>query len=231
MKKTLIVVISLVWFLALHLTSFTVEVSQAQVTVTITPAQADVLVNLTQQFTATVSGTPDQSVTWSLVPGGNGTFGPGSIDATGLYTAGSDAPEPPFVTVKATSVADPSAAGTSQVIVRDLQNYTQSNANGDLHAYNGRNYIQFSWIDLPAGTTKIVLSRSPAEAGPWTVVLISEHALDVTSFGSIVHTDTDLVLLDAANDYFYKLEAFSATGLLLKSYAPVFIPKVVEPLY
>ena len=39
---------------------------------------------------------------------------------------------------------------------------------------------------------------------------------------------TTLMPLDTAHDYFYKLEAFSATGQLLKSWAPVFVPRFVQ---
>jgi len=223
------VVISLVWFLALHLTSFTVEVSLAQVSVTITPAQANVLVNLTQQFTATVSGTPDQSVTWSVL-GGGGRFSPGTIDTTGLYTAPSIAPPPPFATVRATSVADPSASGSASVIVRDIRDYTQANVDNDLIGINNGPYLQFTWSKLPAGTTQIVLSRSSDSSGPWTSVLISEDPSGQPPVASFVYTDHEPVPPDGANDYFYKMDAFSATGLLLKSYTPVFIPKVVVPL-
>ncbi|TAJ78429.1 hypothetical protein EPO44_20040 [bacterium] len=229
MRKTLIVAINLLWISTLHLTSLTVGVSQAQVTVTVSPAQADVLVNQTQQFTATVSGTTDQSVTWSLIPGGNRNFGPGFIDATGLYTAPPNAPEPPFVTIKATSVADPTAAGTASVIVRDIRNFTHPNADDDLDAINYRDSIALGWINLPTGTTKIVLSRATSRDGPWTQVLSDEFPNDLTPSGRIEYTDIAPIPVDIANDYFYKLEAFSAMGLLLKSYTPVFIPKFVGP--
>ncbi len=232
MRKTLIVAINLLWILTLHLTSITLGVSQAQVTVTVTPAQADVLVNQTQQFVATVSGIDDQQVSWRVIPQGNGTFGPGSIDATGLYTAPNNAPEPPFVTIEARSIAVPFAAvGTASVIVRDVADFTQANADNDLSGINNGLYLQFTWVDLPEGTTKIVFSRSPKGNGPWTEVLISENASNLTAEKTIVYTDHALVPPDSANDYFYKLEAFSATGQLLKSYAPLFIPKVVEPIY
>lgn len=225
MRKTSKITTSLLCVLALYLASITAEVSQAQVTVTVTPAQADVTVNQTQQFTATVSGTPDQRVNWSLIPGGNGTFGPGTIDATGLYTAPSNGPEPPFVTVKATSVADPTAAGTASVIVRELYDIGQGNAAGDLTAINRGDYLQIGWGGLPDGTVKIVLSRSPSSNGPWTEVLIDEHPEELTFSGTILYVEPELVPPDTANDYFYKLEAFSATFQLLKSYSPVFVPK------
>jgi hypothetical protein len=226
MRKTLIIASSLLGLLIADL-SFYLKLSDAQVTVTVTPAQADVTVNLTRQFTATVSGTTDQRVTWSLIPGGNGTFGPGTIDATGLYTAGSGAPEPPFVTVKATSVADPTAAGTASVIVRDLRDYRHRNTDDDLSVFNGGTYINVTWIDLPTGTTKIVLSRATSSNGPWTAVLIDAFPDDLTLSGSVEYTNIELIPPDTANDYFYKMDAFSATDLLLKSYAPVFVPKFV----
>jgi hypothetical protein len=224
MRKTLIVAISLLWLLIADL-SFYLKLSDAQVTVT--PAQADVTVNLTQQFTATVSGTTDQRVTWSVIPGGFGDFGPGTIDATGLYTAPSNADEPPFETIKATSVADPSAAGTAAVIVRGIRNYTQRNAADDLDASNGGTDISFGWTELPTGTTKIVLARATSSNGPWTAVLIDAFPNDLTPSGSVEYTNIELIPPDTANDYFYKMDAFSATDLLLKSYAPVFVPKFV----
>ncbi len=228
MRKVLIFVISLLWLLIADL-SFALKVSDAQVTVTVSPAKADVRVKLTRQFTATVSGTTDQRVRWSVIPGGFGDFGPGTIDATGLYTAPSNADEPPFETVKATSVAYPSAAGTASVIVRDVADFTQRNANNDLIGINNGPYLQFTWSSLPGGTTQIVLSRSSDSSGPWTVVLISDDPSGQPPVASFVYTDHALVPPDGANDYFYKIDAFSATGLLVKSYAPVFIPKVVVP--
>jgi len=222
------VAISLLGLLIADLT-FYLKLSDAQVSVTVTPAQADVLVNQTQQFTATVSGTTDQRVTWSVIPGGFGIFVPGTINATGLYTAPSNADQPPFETVKATSVADPLAAGTAAVIVRDIADFTHRNANNDLDGINNGDYLQFGWTKLPPGTTQIVFSRASSSNGPWTQVGTIEDLSGLPPERSFVYTDGWLVPPDGANDYFYKMDAFSATGVLLKSYAPVFIPKVVQP--
>lgn len=65
----------------------------------------------TQQFTATVSGSADTSVTWSVTPSGGAG---GTITQTGLYTA------PTLLgtyTVRATSNADPTKSGTAAVTV------------------------------------------------------------------------------------------------------------------
>lgn len=59
----------------------------ANVQVQITPVVAGVLVGQTQQFSATVTGTSNTAVKWSVngVAGGNGSLG--QISSTGLYTA------------------------------------------------------------------------------------------------------------------------------------------------
>ena len=56
------------------------------VTVTVTPATASLGAAQTQQFSATVTGSSDTSVTWSLSPNA------GAITAAGLYTAPASRP-------------------------------------------------------------------------------------------------------------------------------------------
>ena len=100
--------------------------------VTVTPSTVNTLYpNLAgaptqqQQFSAAVSNTTSQSVTWA-VTGGSAN---GTIDQTGLYTAPAALPSPASVTVSATSTAatspgtatvnlkTPTPAGTSSVTV------------------------------------------------------------------------------------------------------------------
>ena len=61
--------------------------------VTVTPATSSVRAGDTQQFTAKVSGTMDQTVVWSVngVVGGNATDG--KISTSGVYTAPAALPE------------------------------------------------------------------------------------------------------------------------------------------
>ena len=81
----------------------------APVAVTISPMSASVLSGTTQQFTATVTGTSNTSVTWSVVEAGGG-----AVDASGLYTAPST---PGTYHVKATSVADPTKSAQATATV------------------------------------------------------------------------------------------------------------------
>ncbi len=87
------------------------------VTVSISPTTALLAVTTTQQFTATVTGPSNTSVTWSVdgVAGGNNTVG--IITANGLYTAPATAGGH---TVTATSVADSMASANAAVTVISL---------------------------------------------------------------------------------------------------------------
>lgn len=87
------------------------------VQVSVSPSSAAVLAGATQQFTATVTGTGNSSLTWSVngLPGGNSTVG--TISASGLYTAAGSAPNPNLVFVAATPATNPSTAGTATVAV------------------------------------------------------------------------------------------------------------------
>ena len=83
-------------------------------TVIIAPTSATLGAHMTQQFTATVSGENNSSMTWSVdgVNGGNNNVG--TISSNGLYTAPSSAGSH---TVTATSVADPSQSASAAVSV------------------------------------------------------------------------------------------------------------------
>jgi hypothetical protein len=87
------------------------------IVITVSPGSAQVVTGKTQQFTATVDGTSDTSVTWKL--SGTGCSGAtcGAISASGLYTAPGAVPSPPQVTVTATSVADTTKSASATVTV------------------------------------------------------------------------------------------------------------------
>jgi len=105
---------------------------QATTTVTVTQApplqvkisQNDVCQNLNSvgaggqvQFTAAVTGAPNQGVTWGVnqVPGGNSTYG--TITSTGLYTAPSTIPSNPKITIDAVSQLDNKTTGTLPLVL------------------------------------------------------------------------------------------------------------------
>jgi hypothetical protein len=79
--------------------------------VTVTPGNVILTPSQTQLFTASVSGTSNQGVTWSLSPAA------GSISALGLYIAPQAAPSSATVTITATSVLDPTVSGSTKVTI------------------------------------------------------------------------------------------------------------------
>jgi hypothetical protein len=99
------------------------------VTVTISPTTASLQTGKTQQFTPTVTGTSNISVTWKVndVVGGNSTIG--TVNASGLYTAPSAAPSPNTVNVTATSAADTTKSATATVTVNAPISVSPTSAN------------------------------------------------------------------------------------------------------
>jgi hypothetical protein len=87
------------------------------ITINIDPASATVSTTLTKQFTATVSGTSNTAVNWSVngIVGGNQTFG--TMSATGLYTAPQVVPTPATFAIAATSQASASVSATATVMI------------------------------------------------------------------------------------------------------------------
>jgi uncharacterized protein (DUF1800 family) len=89
----------------------------APVTVAVTPSTATVAPSATQQFSASITGSANTGVTWSVngVTGGNATVG--TISTAGLYAAPAAAPNPASITIRATSAASPSSGATATVNV------------------------------------------------------------------------------------------------------------------
>src|ERR1700686_2719051 len=83
------------------------------ISVTVTASKSTVVVGQTVTFTAAVTGTSNTAVTWSVSGGASN----GTISSTGVYTAPATVPNPPKVTVMATSQADPTKSGSATVTV------------------------------------------------------------------------------------------------------------------
>ena len=87
------------------------------VSVTISPTTATVTASTSQQFVATVAGTANNSVTWSVSGSGCSGSACGVITSTGFYTAPATVPSPAQVTVKVTTVADSTKYATATVTI------------------------------------------------------------------------------------------------------------------
>jgi hypothetical protein len=107
------------------------------VTVTVLPSTVTLLPSSPpQQFTATVTGSGNTGVTWSLSPQ------VGSISAAGSYTAPSSVASQQTVTVTAKSNADPTKTGTAAITLLPLATQT-------LATFQLNELFSASWSDQP----------------------------------------------------------------------------------
>ncbi len=127
-----------------------------KINVAVTPNANPVTVGvgLTQQFTASVTGTSNQAVTWSLAGASCTGAACGSISSSGLYTAPPSVPVmPPTVTVTATSQADSKQFRNVNVRIVDiLVSVLPSSATVALN-----------------GTQQFVAQPNPSSPVTWTV--------------------------------------------------------------
>jgi hypothetical protein len=103
----------------------------SSITVSITPAATSLLLGKTQTFTATVTGSADTTVSWTVnaVAGGNPTIG--TITAAGAYTAPADLSITPTVQISATSNSDPTkTASATLTVISDVAIALTPNAIG-----------------------------------------------------------------------------------------------------
>lgn len=84
--------------------------SQQQVGIKVNPSAPSLSAGQTRQFTAPVTGSANQQVSWMIL-----SNGPGSISSSGLYTAPSSVSSQQTVTVQATSAADPTKTATAAI--------------------------------------------------------------------------------------------------------------------
>lgn len=86
------------------------SIQQQPVAVSIASAPANIGAGANWQYSATVSGSSNQTVTWTATAG--------TIDSTGLFIAPTTFPSSPTVTITATSAADSSATKSTTVTVQ-----------------------------------------------------------------------------------------------------------------
>ena len=169
-------------------------VSTASTAVAVNPSSASLIASQTQQFTATVTGNPNTSVTWSINPN------VGSISAAGLYTAPSSIASAQSVTVTATSAADNTKSasatvnlapvavtvgpGTSSLAASQTQQFTPT--------VTGTTNTSVTWTINPSNAGSISaagLYTAPASiASLQTVTVTATSAADNTKSGTATVT-------------------------------------------
>ena len=169
--------------------------SNPTVTVVVSPSSTNVRLIATQQFNASVSGTSNTSVNWSVngVAGGNSTIG--TITTGGMYQAPVTLPNPNTVTVEAISAADSGATSSSAVTLQNpvpvLSTVTPSSfATGTFSlTLTGSGFVngaQVSFGETPLSTafvssTQLTASGTASTAGPVAVAVTNPNPGSATS--------------------------------------------------
>lgn len=130
----------------------------ANVLVVIQPSSVKLFLGQTQQFQATVTGTSNTAVAWSVNGITGGSSATGTVSASGLYTAPGILPQPASVTVTATSEADQSATASATVTLQDDIVVSVSPPTASLQTTGGQVF-----------TASIAATGSPSTAVNWSV--------------------------------------------------------------
>jgi len=153
----------------------------------VTPNTANVRAGSSQQFAASVTGTTNTAVSWSVnnIAGGNSANG--TITASGNYTAPAVLPNPNTITIQATISADSSVSGSSDVTllnptpVLSAINPTSMNVGPISLSITGSNFLSGSQV-LLAGvplTTTYVSARQLTATG--TASAVGIYAISVSN--------------------------------------------------
>jgi hypothetical protein len=151
---------------------------QTQIQVSVSPNPANVRAGSSQPFTATVTGTTNTSVTWSVNNVASGNSSTGTINSTGNYTAPTTPPNPNTVTIQATSSADSTATASATVTLLNPTpilaaiNPTSVNTGALSLTITGSNFLSTSQVLLagvPLTTTYVSATHLTATGTANTV--------------------------------------------------------------
>ena len=155
--------------------------------VTISPTTANIRAANSLQFTATVTGSSNTAVTWSVngTAGGSATLG--TISSSGNYTAPAALPTPNALTITATSSASTSASASSAVTILNPTptlvgtNPASAGTGSFSITLTGTNFISGAQVMLgntPLATTfvsatQLTASGSESTAGVYSITVVN----------------------------------------------------------
>ena len=165
------------------------------ISVAVTPPAATLGVGQTAQFSATVTGSSNQQVTWSITPAGVG-----SVSSSGLYTAPASIASVQTITVQATTNATPTVAGAATVTLTPVtvsMNPTSASLDAGQSVQLAATVVgtsnqQVTWSLSPAGIGAVSTSGlyvAPASvSAQQTVTATATSAADATKSAAAVIT-------------------------------------------
>ncbi|HWG38543.1 MAG TPA: hypothetical protein VN690_12575 [Terriglobales bacterium] len=177
--------------------------------VNIDPTSATINLGTSQLFKATVTGTSNTAVAWTVngVAGGNPTLG--TINSSGLFSAPSTLPSPATETITATSAADANVSASAQITLQvPPADFTLSPASSTMSlgkAQSGQiafqvsvtagftHSIAFSVTGQPINVTATVNPATVTASGPVNLTLATD-SISLAASGvpiTITATSTD----------------------------------------
>jgi hypothetical protein len=168
----------------------TMPVATPNVVVSVTPTSATVQTGSTQQFSASVTGTSNTTVTWSVNGAVGGSDSVGIISTAGLYTAPATVPAPSGVRVSAMSAADTTKSASASLTVKG----TIETATQTVTAANG------GTIMLPSGSSVSIPAGAFASDETVTASLLT-NSLAQPPNSAIVSVGPALVLSTTASPF------------------------------
>jgi hypothetical protein len=181
-------------------------IAAVAVLLSISPTSASVPTSGTQLFTASVTGTSNTAVTWTVSGAGCSGSSCGAIStsaSSAVYLAPTVAPSPATVNVTATSVADPSKSASASVTIVPVVAVTVSPTNasvptGATQQFNasvtGTSNTAVAWNVAGAGCSDVAcgtinsngLYTAPATVpSPATVNVTATSVADPTKSGAV----------------------------------------------
>jgi hypothetical protein len=168
-----------------------------QLSVSISPTSVSLAASQTRQFTASVSGTTNTAVTWSLNPTA------GTVSASGLYTAPVTISTLQSVTLTATSVADPTKKSSATITLNPPAAPVSVSLSPTSVTLNPAQTRQFTATVANSSNTSVTWSLSSAVgsisnaglytapasvATPQTVTVKATSVADTSKFASALVT-------------------------------------------
>jgi len=171
---------------------------KTSVSISVTPVTSALIAGQTEQFTATVTGTTNQAVNWTVSPAGVGT-----ISATGLYMAPAAIAAQQTVTVGATSVADPTKSAAAAIALNPVVGIFVTPATGALNAgqtlrltatVSGTTNQGVNWTVSPAGMGSV--SPAGLYTAPAAVATQQPVSIQATSMADLTKSAAAVVTLN-----------------------------------
>ena len=169
--------------------------SGSSVTVTVSPASANVRAGSTQSFSATVAGSSNTSVTWQVNGVAGGAASTGTISPSGVYTPPSTVPASNTVNIAAVSAADSSASGSSAVTLQNpvpiLSGIAPASVSAGAFAItlNGSGFVRGAQALFQGGplattfvsSTQLTAIGNESSAGTFSVAVMNPNPGSATS--------------------------------------------------